>query len=49
MAFTFAHPAAVIPLHKYRNRFHPAALVLGASCFLQDFIFVFLTEALADW
>lgn len=30
MAFTFAHPAAVIPLHKYKNRFHPAALVFGS-------------------
>lgn len=30
MAFTFAHPAAVIPLQKYKNQFHFTALVLGA-------------------
>lgn len=30
MAFTFAHPAAVIPLLKHKNKFHFAALVLGA-------------------
>lgn len=30
MAFTFAHPAAVVPLLKHKNRFHSVALVLGA-------------------
>ncbi|BES63859.1 DUF4184 family protein [Gottschalkiaceae bacterium SANA] len=30
MAFTFAHPAAVLPLQKQKNRFHFTALVLGS-------------------
>ncbi len=30
MAFTFAHPAAVIPLQKYKEKFHFTALVLGS-------------------
>lgn len=30
MAFTFAHPAAVLPLQKQKKWFHPAALVLGS-------------------
>lgn len=30
MAFTFAHPAAVLPLQKHKKWFHPSALVLGS-------------------